>query len=188
MLQHALDDIVGAPSVLGDFFEIACQHFDRFVDLSRVWPDRVIEEGNLRAQIRALHVALADPDLIRTVAGRGYQFTGEVHRHGGRGQGPIEREVAAAVPAVATRLSIAVLPFLNLSDDREQQYFADGITEDLTTDLSRLAGYSIISRNTALPIGTDLPTQSTSVASWVCAVCWKEASRGRATASVSAPS
>ena len=42
-----------------------------------------------------------------------------------------------------------VLPFLNLSDDREQQYFADGITEDLTTDLSRLAGYSIISRNTA---------------------------------------
>jgi adenylate cyclase len=42
-----------------------------------------------------------------------------------------------------------VLPFINLSDDREQQYFADGITEDLTTDLSRLAGYSIISRNTA---------------------------------------
>jgi TolB-like protein/cytochrome c-type biogenesis protein CcmH/NrfG len=42
-----------------------------------------------------------------------------------------------------------VLPFVNLSDDCEQQYFADGITEDLTTDLSRLAGYSIISRNTA---------------------------------------
>src|SRR5262249_40580802 len=41
------------------------------------------------------------------------------------------------------------LPFLNLSDDREQQYFADGITEDLTTDLSRLAEMSVISRNTA---------------------------------------
>ena len=117
--------------------------------ISRVWPGRVIEEGNLRAQIRALRMALADPDLIRTVAGRGYQFTGEVHRRGGRGQGPIEREVVAPTPAVAPRLSIVVLPFLNLSDDREQQYFADGITEDLTTDLSRLAGYSIISRNTA---------------------------------------
>ena len=42
-----------------------------------------------------------------------------------------------------------VLPFINLSDDREQQYFADGITEDLTTDLSRLADMSVISRNTA---------------------------------------
>jgi adenylate cyclase len=52
-----------------------------------------------------------------------------------------------------------VLPFVNLSDDREQQYFADGITEDLTTDLSRLADMSIISRNTAFtyrnrPAGT----------------------------------
>ena len=42
-----------------------------------------------------------------------------------------------------------MLPFANLSDDREQQYFADGITEDLTTDLSRLAGMFVISRNTA---------------------------------------
>jgi adenylate cyclase len=52
-------------------------------------------------------------------------------------------------PAAAPRLSIVVLPFTNLSDDREQQYFADGITEDLTTDLSRLAGMFVISRNTA---------------------------------------
>jgi TolB-like protein/DNA-binding winged helix-turn-helix (wHTH) protein len=47
------------------------------------------------------------------------------------------------------RLSIVVLPFTNLSDDREQQYFADGITDDLTTDLSRLADMFVISRNTA---------------------------------------
>ena len=52
-------------------------------------------------------------------------------------------------PAAAPRLSIVVLPFTNLSDDREQQYFADGITEDLTTDLSRLANMCVISRNTA---------------------------------------
>jgi TolB-like protein/class 3 adenylate cyclase len=51
--------------------------------------------------------------------------------------------------AAAPRLSIVVLPFANLSDDREQQYFADGITEDLTTDLSRLPGMLVISRNTA---------------------------------------
>ena len=50
---------------------------------------------------------------------------------------------------VAPRLSIVVLPFANLSNDSEQQYFADGITEDLTTDLSRIADIFVISRNTA---------------------------------------
>jgi len=49
----------------------------------------------------------------------------------------------------APRLSIVVLPFANLSDDREQQYFADGITEDLTTDLSRIPHMFVISCNTA---------------------------------------
>jgi adenylate cyclase len=53
-------------------------------------------------------------------------------------------------PAVAPRLSIAVLPFTNIGNDPDQQYFADGITEDLTTDLSRIAGIFVISRNTAL--------------------------------------
>ena len=50
---------------------------------------------------------------------------------------------------IAPRLSIVVLPFTKLSDDPEQQYFADGITEDLTTDLSRLENMLVISRNTA---------------------------------------
>ena len=52
-------------------------------------------------------------------------------------------------PIVAPRLSIVVLPFANLSNDPEQQYFADGITEDLTTDVSRITDMFVISRNTA---------------------------------------
>jgi adenylate cyclase len=52
-------------------------------------------------------------------------------------------------PAVAPRLSIVVLPFANISNDAEQQYFADGVTEDLTTDLSRISHMLVISRNTA---------------------------------------
>src|SRR5271166_2922121 len=52
-------------------------------------------------------------------------------------------------PLVAPRLSIVVLPFANLSNDPDQQYFADGITEDLTTDLSRISDMFVISRNTA---------------------------------------
>ena len=62
-------------------------------------------------------------------------------------------------PTTAPRLSTVVLPFANMGSDPEQQYFADGITEDLTTDLSRIAGMSVISRSTAFtyrdkPIGT----------------------------------
>jgi len=73
---------------------------------------------------------------------------------------PITRSSPTAMPAVAAttsivqplvalRLSIVVLPFANLSNDPDQQYFADGITEDLTTDLSRIAHSFVISRNTA---------------------------------------
>jgi TolB-like protein len=56
---------------------------------------------------------------------------------------------SSSPPIAAPRLSIVVLPFTNLSNDPEQQYFADGITEDVTTDLSRIAGMFVISRSTA---------------------------------------
>ncbi len=56
---------------------------------------------------------------------------------------------SAPEPEPAPRLSIVVLPFVNLSNDPEQEYFADGITDDLTTDLSRISGSLVIARNTA---------------------------------------
>jgi TolB-like protein/DNA-binding winged helix-turn-helix (wHTH) protein/Flp pilus assembly protein TadD len=55
----------------------------------------------------------------------------------------------AVASAPASRLSIVVLPFTNLSNDPEQEYFADGITDDLTTDLSQISGSFVIARNTA---------------------------------------
>jgi adenylate cyclase len=61
----------------------------------------------------------------------------------------VSSSASSSPPVAAPRLSIVVLPFANLSGDREQQYFADGITEDLTTDLSRLAPMFVISHNTA---------------------------------------
>jgi len=60
---------------------------------------------------------------------------------------PSARSIAQ--PLVAPRLSIVVLPFTNLSNDPDQQYFADAVTEDLTTDLSRLSHMLVISRNSA---------------------------------------
>jgi TolB-like protein len=64
------------------------------------------------------------------------------------GAGPRAQGSAASTQQVP-RLSIVVLPFANLSNDPDQQYFADGLTEDLTTDLSRIPGMLVISRNTA---------------------------------------
>jgi len=64
--------------------------------------------------------------------------------------GVVTAEVSKALaPASAPRLSIVVLPFQNLSNDPDQEYFADEITGDLTTDLSRISGCFVIARSTA---------------------------------------
>jgi adenylate cyclase len=68
---------------------------------------------------------------------------------GGPGMPAIPVESAPARNTPAQRLSMVVLPFVNLSNDPEQEYFADGITEDLTTDVSRIAGAVVIARNSA---------------------------------------
>ena len=120
--------------------------------MAAVWPGTVVEEGNLTVQIAALRRILdqnrEQGSCIQTVAGRGYRFVAPVTQS--------DADAHSAVPPISQpgvrpppRLSIVVLPFTNLSDDREQQYFADGISEDLTTDLSRLANMFVISRNTA---------------------------------------
>jgi TolB-like protein len=108
------------------------------------WPGILVDDNNLTIQIVALrrvldHSRTEDSSCILTIPGRGYRLVAPVTRTepAGRPLGP------------APRLSIVVLPFNNLSDDPEQQYFADGITEDLTTDLSRLPHMAVISRNTA---------------------------------------
>src|SRR5213079_3391360 len=58
-------------------------------------------------------------------------------------------ERARPGPLSPPRLSIVVLPFANLSGDSEQDYFVDGVTESLTTDLSRISGLFVIARNSA---------------------------------------
>jgi len=110
-----------------------------------VWPGIVVEDNNLTVQMSSLRRILdqesAEGSCIQTVAGRGYRFVPTATR--------APPATSVSQPIVAPRLSIVVLPFANLSNDPEQGYFADGITEDLTTDLSRIADMLVISRNTA---------------------------------------
>jgi adenylate cyclase len=129
-----------ALDILGVLVERPGDLVSRAEIMEAVWPGTVVEDSNLNVQVAALRRIL-DQDreqgsCIQTVPGRGYRFVAPVTR--------VEADVRPA-----PRLSIVVLPFTNLSDDREQQYFADGITEDLTTDLLRLENVFVISRNTA---------------------------------------
>ena len=80
-----------------------------------------------------------------------------------------------ASPPSAPRLSIVVLPFANLSNDPEQEYFADGITDDLTTDLSRISGSFVIARNTAFTYKSKPVDVNKLAENWVSGTCWKEA-------------
>jgi DNA-binding winged helix-turn-helix (wHTH) protein len=129
-----------------------------------VWRATAVEDSNLNMQIAALRRILGEGraagGFIQTHPGRGYRFVCKVAREDGDARRP---------------LSIVVLPFTNLSGDREQQYFADGITDDVTTDLSRLADMFVISRNRRPPIGTARSIQNRSGASLGCAMCLKAA-------------
>jgi TolB-like protein/Flp pilus assembly protein TadD len=120
--------------------------------IKAVWPGRVVEEANLNVQVSKLRQIL-DKDrtqgsCIQTIPGRGYCFVAPVIRLGADAQlAPSTIAELGAHPQ--QRLSIVVLPFDNLGPDSGQQYLADGITEDLTTNLSRFPDMLVISRNTA---------------------------------------
>lgn len=113
--------------------------------LAAVWGGRIISESTLASRISAARRAIGDTGdqqrLIRTIIGKGVRFVAKAHEQQDTDQ--------SAVPPVLPRLSIVVLPFANFSNDLEQQYLADGITDDLTTDISRISGGFVIARNTA---------------------------------------
>jgi TolB-like protein len=141
-----------ALDVLGVLVERPGDLVSRDEIIAAVWPTTVVGDTNLNMQIAALRRVLDDRrsagSCIQTVAGRGYRFVAAVTRLATEA-----RAGATALPSIDVgprpRLSIIVLPFTNLSDDPEQPYFADAITEDLATDLSRIGGMLVISPNTA---------------------------------------
>jgi TolB-like protein len=113
--------------------------------METVWRGKVVEEANLNVQISNLRDSLGH-SRIQTVSGRGYRFVAPVRQPAANAHSTIP---TISQGGARPRLSIVVLPFANLSEDREQQYLADGITEDVTADLSRIADMFVISRNTA---------------------------------------
>ncbi|MGJ5206005.1 winged helix-turn-helix domain-containing protein [Bradyrhizobium sp. HKCCYLR20261] len=112
--------------------------------LAEVWGGRIVSEATLASRISAARSAIGDSGetqrLIRTIPRKGIRFTGEV------------REPTPSMPAAASAFdgpAIAVLPFTNMSGDPDQDYFADGIAEDIITALSRCSGLVVIARNSS---------------------------------------
>ena len=113
--------------------------------IAQVWSGVVVEENNIQVHISALRKVLDDGGggqrHLRTVQGRGYRLIGA---------SPLEAEsgVRHSLPT-PEKPSIAILPFANLSNDPEQEYFADGVVEDITVAVSRMRWLLVIARNSS---------------------------------------
>ena len=108
--------------------------------IAGVWGGRIVSDSTLTSRINAVRRAIGDSGeeqkLIRTIARKGLRFVADV-------------QLRPAPPPQPDRPAIAVLPFLNISGDPEQEYFSDGITEDIITALSKLRWFFVIARNSS---------------------------------------
>jgi len=122
--------------------------------IERAWPGLAVEDSNLTVQIAALRRVFAQEPggerWIETLPRRGYRFVGPVETRDAEGETSANKssEVAPALP-IPDQPSIAVLPFDNLSGDPEQEYFADGLADEIITSLSRFRWFFVIARNSS---------------------------------------
>jgi len=174
--DYVLDQERRELSVRGDVVDVGPQvfdlllhllsHRDRVVSkddlLQAVWSGRIVSESTITSHINAVRRAVGDTGgiqrLVRTVPRKGYRFVGEVRvSEAGAEQSAEPPEPAAGSPApqeapalaLPDKPSITVLPFHNLSGDQEQDYFADGVVEDIIGALSRIRWLFVIARNSS---------------------------------------
>lgn len=152
MLTRDGETIALAPKVT-DILIILLTNAGQLVEkdqlLKQVWPDTFVEEANLSQNIFTLRKALGDdhaePKYIETVMRRGYRFIGAVKA--------IDRdhpeEDSPAADVAASRPVVAVLPFTNATGDPEWEYLADGLTDNLINNLSRVSKLRVMSQSAA---------------------------------------
>ncbi len=158
-LRRGADSISLEPQVF-DLIVYLVENRERVVSrddlIASVWSGRIVSESTLGTRINAARKALGDNGveqrLIRTIARKGLRFVGDVQATS-TGEYPVQAadeppEAPRALP-LPDRPAIAVLPFINMSGDPEQEYFSDGISEDIITALSKLRWFFVIARNSS---------------------------------------
>ena len=156
-LRRGADLVAMQPQVF-DLLVHLLKHRDRVVSrddlIALVWGGRIVSDSTLDSRINAARNAIGDNGkeqrLIRTIPRKGIRFVGAVN-------GPCDAQAASMIDverpssglALPDRPAIAVLPFDNMSGDREQEYFSDGISEDIITALSKLRWFFVIARNSS---------------------------------------
>ena len=110
-----------------------------------VWQGRIVGDGTLNARINAIRTALGDDGatqgVVKTMPRQGFRFVAELEPHN---DAP---EISIGQPI--NQKSVGIMPFTDIGNDPEQGYFADGLTEDLITDLSKAHDLFVIARNTS---------------------------------------
>jgi DNA-binding winged helix-turn-helix (wHTH) protein len=160
-LHHGADLVTIAPQVF-DLLDYLIRNRERVVSkddlINAIWNGRIVSEAALTTRLNVARSAIGDTGyeqrLIKTLPRKGFRFVGRVME----AQGPAVAIVAdnpeePSKPALVLpdKPSIAVLPFQNLSADPEQEYFADGVVEDITMALSHFRWLFVIARNQSSP-------------------------------------
>ncbi len=148
------DELVDIEPKVFDLLAFLVQQRDRVVSkadlLQAVWGGRIVSESALTTRINAVRRALGDDGaaqrLVRTFTRKGVRFIGEVTEMPDRAS-LVRNDAPGPAPAPGGKPSIAVLPFANLSGDPGQDYFADGMVEEITTAIGRAPWLFVSARN-----------------------------------------
>jgi TolB-like protein/Flp pilus assembly protein TadD len=155
-LHRGTEIISIAPQVF-DLLDYLIRNRERVVSkddlINAVWNGRSVSDAALTTRLNVARSAIDDSGeeqrLIKTLPRKGFRFVGQV-REAREAAGPNLGEVAPeSALALPDKPSIAVLPFENLSGDPEQEYFADGMVEEIITALSRFKSLFVIARNSS---------------------------------------
>ena len=149
-------ELVAVPPQVFDLLDYLIHNREHVVSkddlIEAIWKGRIVSETALTTRLNAARSAIGDygqeQRLIKTLPRKGFRFVGQV-REAREAAGPNPGDAPESAIAVPDKPSIAVLPFENMSGDPEQDYFADGMVEEITTALSRFKWLFVIARNSS---------------------------------------
>ena len=155
---HRGAEIVSITPQVFDLLEYLIRNRERVVSkdelINAVWNGRIVSDAALTTRLNAVRGAIGDTGeeqrLIKTLPRKGFRFVGQV-RETREVADPNPRDAPESALALPDKpsIAIAVLPFENMSGDPEQEYFADGMVEEIITALSRFKWLFVIARNSS---------------------------------------